>query len=584
MAGLAACALLELSAPPGAWSKAPKLSAPRLSGIPLIGGYSVDGKKGPFVKQVAGRNFEGAASQNGALALASEAVNRGELKSAILPMPQTELQVRAMLTKLDGRWPYLKSKPVTIHIVGLPDYFAEALPDGSMMVHLGLIERAQSDDEVAFILGHELGHIRLAHFVNASGFQQQRRAITLAAQIFTAGAAFSQIKASNAGGALSLTLDPNNPTLVNAVNKTAVINDDLHLFLNVFVEPAWSRAQEDEADALGYDLSSAAGYSADTASSRVFDSIQADFDARQATIQAMQTQAKETASVAVEALSRTLANNQNAAAALSEAKESLEQGVRDKAFGVVAGIWSQKHRNPQARRKGLGEYSSRAYPDSAQLVEEQHAWLDQVRASREYAQAKIAVDAVAKARALSDQGKFDEAASALGPAVKSAFGNTSLVINVQAGIYRGKGDVVHADQAYAKVEAKGDQSIDGYVDHVDMLVEAKRYDRATQVIKAALARLDNDDKPFLPDLITISLQTGKQQDGINYLSQCVGYSDPGLTRLCVDAASGLTEEQRKKLSPGQQAQLDKLRRDSTAKASVSASPLANLLALKPTTP
>ena len=42
------------------------------------------------------------------------------------------------------------------------------------------------------------------------------------------------------------------------------------------VEPGHTRAQEDEADCIGYDLSQAASYSADSASARVFDTIQAD--------------------------------------------------------------------------------------------------------------------------------------------------------------------------------------------------------------------------------------------------------------------------------------------------------------------
>jgi predicted Zn-dependent protease len=578
---VAALAMLATAAASGADAKPVKLSAPKMPSFLPGGGYAVDGRKGKFIIQVAGRPFSGAVGKDQALAFGSEAMNRGELKGAILAMPQTEAQLRLIVTKLDANWPYAKPTAVAIHLVGLPDYFAEALPDGSMMVHMGLLEHAKSDDEVAFILAHELSHVRLAHFVNASGFQKQRQALTLAAQVFTAGAAISQIKAANTGAGLSLTLDPNNPTLVRTVNKAAVINDDVHLLLNVFIEPAWSRAQEDEADAMGYDLATAAGYSADSASSRVFDSIQADFDARQATVQALQQQAKETISLGMNEVSKSLLTNGSPSLSLTSLGQDLETGVGEKAFTIVTGFWSQKHRNPQARRKGLGDYSSRSYPDGGSLTEEQHGWLDQTRARREFVEASTTTDSVATARALSDQAKFDEAAKALAPALKTTFSGSTLVLNVQAGIFRGKGDVVRADQTYAKVEARGDQSIDGYLDHVEMLIGAKRYDRASQVINGAMARLNNDDKPFLPALITISMQTGKQQEGINYLSQCIGYSDPGLTQECSDAASGLTEDQRKKLTPDQQAQLDRLRRTASEKLAVSPNPLAALLALKP---
>jgi len=130
------------------------------------GGFSVSGKAGPYIKQVAGQPLDsgGGGRGRGSLALASDAVNLGQYQAARLRMPQTEAQVAALLARLDAQWPYAKSQGVTVEILGVDYFNAYSLPDYSIVVAFGLLDEAQSDDEVAFVLGHELGHLRLGHF------------------------------------------------------------------------------------------------------------------------------------------------------------------------------------------------------------------------------------------------------------------------------------------------------------------------------------------------------------------------------------------------------------------------------------
>ena len=68
---------------------------------------------------------------------------------------------RAALDKLVGRLkaaaalPY----PVRVDVVRRPDFNAFALPGGHIYAFQGLIDRAQSPDEVAGVLAHEIGHV-----------------------------------------------------------------------------------------------------------------------------------------------------------------------------------------------------------------------------------------------------------------------------------------------------------------------------------------------------------------------------------------------------------------------------------------
>jgi len=68
---------------------------------------------------------------------------------------------RAALDKLVGRLqaaaalPY----PLRVDVVRRPDFNAFALPGGHIYVFQGLIDRAQSPDELAGVLAHEIGHV-----------------------------------------------------------------------------------------------------------------------------------------------------------------------------------------------------------------------------------------------------------------------------------------------------------------------------------------------------------------------------------------------------------------------------------------
>ena len=127
-------------------------------------GYSVSGKPGPFVKQVAGRPGLGGGGRGGGSMGLTDSVSLGRYQTARIRMPQTEAKVAALLTRIDAHWPYTRGQPLQVHILGVDYYNAYSLPDGSIVVAFGLLDQAQSDDEVAFVLAHELGHVRLGHF------------------------------------------------------------------------------------------------------------------------------------------------------------------------------------------------------------------------------------------------------------------------------------------------------------------------------------------------------------------------------------------------------------------------------------
>ncbi len=483
------------------------------------GGFSVSGKKGTFLKQVADRKIE-TGEGGAALGLGSDAINQGEFQAARLRMPQTEAKVAALMTKIEAQWPYAKGKPLKVHILAVDYYSAYALPDGSIVVAFGLLDHAQSDDEVAFVLAHELGHVRLGHFARNAAAERRREMIARLSQFYTAASTFRN------GGR---TVDYNAPGAA-AARRASATADLLNFMDNVMVAPAHSRGKEDESDAVGFDLANLAPYSAETASARVFDTIQADADNRAKLTEALEEQLKKELAEAV------------ASGAVNDVMSGggLRMGLIKGAGRIALSVAGQmeggpKHRDPEDRKKGIGDYSLEAYPDGLPLRDEQQAWLKSVRATKEYAEAKITVAAISGAMKKRTQGDYKGAEANIAAARKTAFRDAPVVLNEAARIRGDMGDIDRADNLFTQAHLGPDQTYDGYVDHVRLLSENVRYDRALLVIDNGTDRF-GDDKPFLAQLITIAKARGQEAAMKGYLARCQESGDGGLKKDCERAA------------------------------------------------
>ena len=483
------------------------------------GGFSVSGKKGTFLKQVSDRKVV-AAEVGGALGLASDAVNQGEFQAARLRMPQTEAKVAALLARIEAGWPYAKGQPLQVHILALDHYSAFSLPDGSIVVAFGLLDTAKSDDEVAFVLAHELGHVRLGHFAKAEAMQKRREMIARLGQLYAVGSSL------RSGGMANF----NGPGAA-AARRASATADLLNFINNVMVEPAWSKDQEDEADSLGFDLAQLAPYAADSASAQVFDTIQADADNREALTKALEAKLKEELGRAV------------AGGALHSLTSGggLGMGLLKGAGRVALSVAGQaevgaKHRPPDERTKGIADYSTEAYPQGLPLRNAQQTWLKAVRATREYADARVVTESLRAAMKLRADGDYPAAEAEIAKARKTAFRDAPVLLNEAARLRSDKGDIDQADDLFTQAHLGPDQTYDGYVDHVRMLHEAGEDDRAMQVIAHGTERF-GDDKPFLSLMIQIARQQGRQTAAMAYLRRCLESGDEGLKKDC-QAAGG----------------------------------------------
>ncbi len=123
----------------------------------------------------------------------------------------------------------------TFMIVDMKEPNAFALPGGYIFVTRGLIALTNSEDELAGVIGHEIGHVAARHTV-----QRFSRAVPLIPIAIVTGIA---------GAVTSIV----SPALGRALAGTGA------LAVTAVLAP-YSRGQEEEADEVGQELAAAAGY------------------------------------------------------------------------------------------------------------------------------------------------------------------------------------------------------------------------------------------------------------------------------------------------------------------------------------
>ena len=77
----------------------------------------------------------------------------------------------------------LEDRRVEVVIIDSPEINAFAVPGGIIGINNGLLLYAQTEDELATVLSHEIAHLSQRHFSRGVEFQQKNQPLTLAAMI-----------------------------------------------------------------------------------------------------------------------------------------------------------------------------------------------------------------------------------------------------------------------------------------------------------------------------------------------------------------------------------------------------------------
>ena len=163
-------------------------------------------------------------------ALAYELVARGEL-----PSLQFGRRLVAAIP-VEVRHPEFQ---YTFKVVNVRDINAFALPGGFVGVNTGLILLAQSESELASVLGHEITHVTQHHI--ARGIGNQRDALLMALGALAAAVLASRSHSSSSGDMTQGAI---------AAAQGLAIQSQIN----------FTRQNEEEADRLGFERTYAAGF------------------------------------------------------------------------------------------------------------------------------------------------------------------------------------------------------------------------------------------------------------------------------------------------------------------------------------
>ena len=105
-----------------------------------------------------------------------------------LELPELRSYVKQMVTAI-GRQSDRPELIYRLEIIDSPDFNAFAVPGGFVYVHRGLLERMNSSDELASVLGHEIAHVAVRHSAAQISKAQLMNIGLIALAVGTQGAA-----------------------------------------------------------------------------------------------------------------------------------------------------------------------------------------------------------------------------------------------------------------------------------------------------------------------------------------------------------------------------------------------------------
>lgn len=298
-------------------------------------------------------------ARNRVKALAEQADVRGDMRPSLFSMPQSQKRLQAMVDRIADAWPYPNGPRPKVLISANMPFNAEARVDNTLTVWLGVFEGENGepandlmDNDLYWLLGHEYAHLAMDH---------ARRDEVMQGRLGTMRSAFSLYQR---GVVFDARMNYAEPGATDEMRRKIEESKELHRNLRFVVEevatPYWGRIQEDEADAIGFDLTALAGYvpRTDYAITRIGKGEKSMEDRFEAAAADMQKQMSAT--LADPRYQNAIQQSQFGAAAKTisgVALDSLWEGLKKQGVDWL----KRKHRAADARAEGMDRYRATAY-------------------------------------------------------------------------------------------------------------------------------------------------------------------------------------------------------------------------------
>ncbi len=450
-----------------------------------------------------------------------------------VPSPALHDYVKSVLMRELAGVPLPSSFQPDVHVLAAPEFAALCTPDGTVIVTVGLLEQLENEDELAFVLGHEISHAILRHHDSDWLARSQYYAVVNAAAVDSV--------AQQASGAIGAE---------NAKNVARGFDLMQHLYrlsANVLA-PQMTRSQEDQADALGFDLMVRAGYDPETALSVMDKLAQQEAESARAAAAAKATQKQNGGGGTATAVGNALLGGFSdfASSGFNVGSLTNKDRMTDLAINVFdAAVDSlsdeaASHHPAKEREDLLSAYAFREYRDLGPRDPKPLAWSS---ASTWAAKPQLTpllahYSAAEDAAAYVADANFStaaRAASAIAAATASPTGDHAYTEFVAAEFYEGASNQPLSDAALQKAVRGPEPSWEVYARLIDRYVAKGDYARAQALMVEAVARFD-DSPVLLPKRIAILHGMGNDGEAQGLLPQCQRYDIRELMDECKKAA------------------------------------------------
>ena len=441
--------------------------------------------------------------------------------NGFVPSPVMQAYVNAVLAKLLAGIPLPASFQPQVRVLAAPEFSALCTPDGTIIVTVGLLEQLDNEDELAFILGHEVSHAIYRHHEKDWFKKSQYFAVVNGAAIQgMADVAYRTGLGGLAGGDVARGLD--------------VASHLAKLSANVLA-PQMSQNQEDAADALGFDLMIRAGYDSEAALAVMDKLAEQEAEAAEAARAARQASGDKGSSGP---------SFGNILGAVGNAMSGNWKDVAIFAFDTAVDSMSDEavaHHPAPERLKLLSTYAFKQYRDTLPAQPTPLPWAEGNKSKdgpamtallAHYAAAENAAAYIADPRQGSpDSARSEVMRSSTPPTADHAY--TQFV----AYEYYDKNNQKPLSEAALQRAANGPEaSWEVYSRLIDIHLARKDYPGAQQLMDQAIQRFE-DSPVLLPKRVQILAGQGDFAGASALLPKCKSYDIKELYDACKKAAN-----------------------------------------------
>lgn len=352
---------------------------------------------------------------------------RADADGRIFPDGEVRVYLQGIVDKLQKAWPH-SSRRISVEVSSSffppADYHAQAHPDNAVVIFLGILEQAETEDELAFILAHELSHILLGHLSRDEHLADTRKSARMAVQMSRMAGTLSSIDydARTDSGVPSMSEEEAEEKRAKAQKYRNEFRDGM---ADIFI-PFWSRKHEDEADLLAIDLMAAAGY-APMYAQLVFERLSQAAVERENRYKALIDGYEEYIdSLPPETVENKLGSMVEGdwEAQSRSMGESIYEKVKDDVFKLFKSSLRERmaatHREPEERMQGLMKYIEREYPGTMDRDPSADSFIE-LREKEAYANLLMVREAILETRTQLAIGELALGRTALKPAMSGKF-------------------------------------------------------------------------------------------------------------------------------------------------------------------